>query len=119
MLPILKSRPELRCHARSRRSGWQRCGRLAVKGCRVCSSHGWHARRWGADAPNYQHGNRTQEAELKNKASHRLLRAIATVLKTSQYLTGHVDVKPVIDADRVSEAELNRFMQERMKHTDD
>ena len=59
--------PSLRCTAKSRRSGWQQCGRLAAYGGSVCTTHG--ARkipRFGINAPNYVHGKRSKERINKN-----------------------------------------------------
>ena len=79
MLPALTLHPELRCTARSRRSGWQQCGRLAAYGSRVCTTHG--ARkipRFGRDAPNYKHGHRSEEAILKTRHARQRLKHLAT-----------------------------------------
>lgn len=78
MLPILMLHPELRCTAKSRRSGWQQCGRLAAYGSTKCTTHG--ARKvppFGADAPNYPHGNRSEETVLEGKQAHQRLKHLA------------------------------------------
>ena len=78
MLPILTVRPELRCQAHSRRSGWQQCGRLAAYGSRVCTSHGARKTpRGGADAPNHRHGERSLETTLKATHSLQKVRVLA------------------------------------------
>ena len=77
MLPILTRRPELRCTAHSRRSGWQQCGRLAAYGSRVCQYHGARKTpRFGMDAPNIKHGNRSLEATVKAKQSLQRIRLL-------------------------------------------
>lgn len=73
MLPSILKNPSLRCQARSRRSGWQQCGRLAAYGSRVCTTHGARKKpRFGTDAPNYKHGKRSLNATVK--ATHALQR---------------------------------------------
>ena len=86
MLPILTLHPELRCTARSRRSGWQQCGRLAAYGSRVCTTHG--ARkipRFGKAAPNYKHGHRSEETVMNARHTRQRLKHLATgveIIKT-------------------------------------
>ena len=59
--------PSLRCTAKSRRSGWQQCGRLAAYGSSVCTTHGARKTpRFGINAPNYVHGKRSIEHITKN-----------------------------------------------------
>jgi hypothetical protein len=78
MLPILIRHPELRCTAKSRRSGWQQCGRLAAYGSTKCTTHGARKNpRFGKDAPNYRHGNRSEETVLAGKQAHQRLNHLA------------------------------------------
>jgi len=78
MLPSVIIHPELRCIAHARRSGWQQCGRLAAYGSKVCTSHG--ARkipRFGTDAPNYRHGERSLEAITEARHARERVRVLA------------------------------------------
>lgn len=78
MLPILTLRPELRCTARSRRSGWQQCGRLAAYGSRVCTTHGARKTpRFGKQAPNYKHGLRSEETIINARHTRQRLKNLA------------------------------------------
>ena len=78
MLPIVILRPELRCTAKSRRSGWNQCGRLAAYGSTKCTTHGARkVPRFGVDAPNYKHGLRTEESIVKAKHTHERLKLLA------------------------------------------
>ena len=77
MLRLLIRCPELRCTARSRRSGWQQCGRLAAYGSRVCTTHGARkVPRVGADAPNFKHGNRSLATTVEAKQSLQRIRLL-------------------------------------------
>ena len=79
MLPVLIRHPELRCTAKSRQSGWQQCGRLAAYGSTKCTTHGARKNpRFGKDAPNYRHGNRSEETVLVGKQAHQRLKHLAT-----------------------------------------
>ena len=49
-----------RCQAKSRRSGWQQCGNLAISGHRVCRVHGAKA-----------HGKKSEEG-IRRSAAHLL-----------------------------------------------
>jgi hypothetical protein len=78
MLPILRLHPELRCTAKSRRSGWQQCGRLAAYGSTKCTTHGARKTpRFGKDAPNFRHGNRSADAVLSATHTHQRLKHLA------------------------------------------
>jgi predicted SAM-dependent methyltransferase len=73
---------EKRCHAKSRRSGWKRCGLPSAHGKRVCRVHG--SRRSypsGKDHPNFKHGLRTKEAEERSKQMWQDLRFYADLIK--------------------------------------
>ena len=79
MLPIVILRPELRCTAKSRRSGWNQCGRLAAYGSTKCTTNGARkVPRFGVDAPNYKHGLRTEESIVKAKHTNERLKLLAT-----------------------------------------
>ena len=86
MLPGLIRHPELRCKAKSRRSGWQQCGRIACTGMRVCWTHGGARKknRWGEDSPNFKHGKRGVEASLNASQSIRRVRLLAIGLRASE-----------------------------------
>ena len=85
MLPLLEKRPDLRCQAHSRRSGWLQCGRLAAYGSRMCQSHGARKRpRFGIDAPNYIHGRRTAAAIQNDRHSNQRVRLLAIGLAGSE-----------------------------------
>jgi hypothetical protein len=87
MLPLLENRPDLRCEAHSRRSGWLQCGRLAAYGSRVCQFHGARKRpRFGIDAPNYIHGRRTAAAIQNDRHSNQRVRLLAIGLAGSEGL---------------------------------
>ena len=78
MLSYLSTHPHLRCTAKSRRSGWQQCGRVAAYGSRVCRSHGARKMpRFGVDAPNYKHGRRSAKYIEKCKERRELLKVLA------------------------------------------
>ncbi len=85
MLPLLEKRPDLRCQAHSRRSGWLQCGRLAAYGSRMCQSHGARKRpRFGIDAPNYIHGHRTSVAIQNDRHGNQRVRLLAIGLAGSE-----------------------------------
>lgn len=86
MLPALTLHPELRCSAKSRRSGWAQCGRIACTGMTVCWTHGGARKknRWGEDSPNFKHGKRGLEASLKDSQSIRRVRLLAIGLRASE-----------------------------------
>ena len=82
MLPILHLRPELRCHAHSRRSGWQRCQRLAAYGSSVCQYHGARkVPRFDDKAPNYKHGKRSLQSTVTNTHDIQRVRLLALGVK--------------------------------------
>ena len=86
MLPALTLHPELRCSAKSRRSGWLQCGRIACNGLSVCWTHGGARKknRWGEDSPNFKHGKRGLEASVRDSQSIRRVRLLAIGLRASE-----------------------------------
>ena len=83
MLSALLLHPQLRCTAKSRRSGWQQCGRIACTGLTVCWTHGGARKknRWGKNAPNYKHGKRSLEATTQATHAFRRLQVLAIGLR--------------------------------------
>ena len=78
MLPNILLHPELRCQAHSRRSGWLQCGRLAAFGSTVCTTHGARKKpRFGADAPNFKHGERTLQNIVETRHANQRLKLLA------------------------------------------
>ena len=88
MLPGLITQPHLRCTAKSRRSGWLQCGRIACKGMTVCWTHGGARKkaRFGIDAPNYIHGRRTSAAIQNDRHSNQRVKLLAIGLAGSEGL---------------------------------
>lgn len=121
MLPILTLHPELRCTARSRRSGWQQCGRLAAYGGRVCTTHG--ARkipRFGKDSPNYKHGKRSIEhitKETLDRQRIRLLQIGVAAINGSEAAGRIFDRKwwPLLEQQAKEMAELQKRMNPKRK----
>jgi len=68
----------LQCSARSKRSG-VRCLNNAVTGATICRMHGYVPKdkiKRGEQHPNYVHGGRTLEAQLKQSSTSRKLQQI-------------------------------------------
>ena len=88
MLPGLITQPHLRCTAKSRRSGWLQCGRIACTGMTVCWTHGGARKkaRFGIDAPNYIHGRRTSAAIQNDRHSNQRVKLLAIGLAGSEGL---------------------------------
>ena len=86
MLPGLITQPHLRCTAKSRRSGWLQCGRIACTGMTVCWTHGGARKkaRFAIDAPNYIHGRRTSAAIQNDRHSNQRVRLLAIGLAGSK-----------------------------------
>ena len=84
MLPIILKKPELRCTARSRRSGWKQCGRLAAYGSfsSVCQYHGARkVPRFDDQAPNFKHGKRSLQSTVTNTHDIQRVRLLALGVK--------------------------------------
>ncbi len=78
MLPSIIRDPSLRCTAHSRRSGWERCQRLAAFGSRVCTSHGARRKpRFDDQAPNFKHGKRSLQSTVTNTHDIQRVRLLA------------------------------------------
>ena len=79
MLPSIIRDPSLRCTARSRRSGWERCGRLACTGMTVCWTHGGARKknRWETNAPNFKHGKRSLQSIMTDSHSIKRVKLLA------------------------------------------
>ena len=88
MLPGLITQPHLRCTAKSRRSGWLQCRRIACTGMTVCWTHGGARKkaRFGIDAPNYIHGRRTSAAIQNDRHSNQRVKLLAIGLAGSEGL---------------------------------
>ena len=66
-LPSLRFHGAKQCTAKSKRTGLP-CNNPAAYGCRACRVHGARKKdsiKRGEQHPNYVHGGRTLEAELK------------------------------------------------------
>ena len=113
--------PSLRCTARSRRSGWQQCGRLAAYGSNVCTTHG--ARkipRFGKDSPNYKHGKRSKERITQNTHDLqriRLLQIGVAAINGSEAAGRIFDRKwwPLLEQQAKEMAELQKRMNPKRK----
>ena len=82
MLPSIIRDPSLRCTAHSRRSGWERCQRLAAFGSRVCTSHGARRKpRFDDQAPNFKHGKRSLQSTVTNTHDIQRVRLLALGVK--------------------------------------
>ena len=78
MLPSIIRDPSLRCTAHSRRSGWERCQRLAAFGSRVCTSHGARRKpRFDDQAPNFKHGKRSLQSIMTDSHSIQRVKLLA------------------------------------------
>ena len=125
MLPILILHPELRCSARSRRSGWQQCGRLAAYGSSVCSTHGARKTpRFGINAPNYVHGKRSKERITKNTHDLqriRLLKIGVAAINGSEAAGRVFDTawQPLLDRQSKERQELLDKMKSRRRKRSD
>ena len=78
MLPSIIREPSLRCTAHSRRSGWERCGRLRAFGSRVCTTHGARRKpRFDDQAPNFKHGKRSLQSTMTDSHSIQRVKLLA------------------------------------------
>ena len=89
-MPLPSMKFTRRCRAKSKSTGNQ-CHNPAAFGTGVCRVHGARrpeSIRRGSAHPNYQHGERTQAAELAASQSSARLRDVETLARAFGLLTG-------------------------------
>lgn len=73
------------------------CDKETVFGTSVCELHGGHRIRYGTEAPNYKHGNRTKEA-MESRERLRALSDIGNYLGMfNRKMVGRRPNKPLIN----------------------